>query len=307
VPGSPHHRRVHVAGAAWMLLGASCIAIVDAMAKYLAQNIHGVQIVWGYLAASLVILLAVTLVRGESAIALARTRRPWLQVARGASLVCSLSALFVSLRYLPLAVATTVSFTAPLIIVALSGPILGERVGTARWAAVLVGMIGAMLVVRPGSDVFHWAALLTILGAFFFALFNIATRKLGGFDRPLTTVLYTFVVSTTLVSLAMPVVWVTPSALQWWLFAASGLLGFTAHFSIARSMVLADASAVAPLQYVRLLWAIAIGFVVFDHVPDPWTLAGGGLIVASGIYVTGFAAPQRQAFTRPSRDPLPPP
>lgn len=301
MPGSPDHRaaaaadhrRAHIAGAAWMLLGASCIAIVDAIAKYLAPQIHGVQVVWGYVGASLIILLAVTLARRESVVSLARTRRPWLQVARGASLVCSLSALFVSLRYLPLAVATTVSFTAPLIIVALSGPILGERVGATRWAAVLVGMIGATLVVRPGSDVFHWAALLTILGAFFFALFNIATRMLGGFDRPFTTVLYTFVVSTTLVSLAMPMVWVTPSAPQWLLFAASGLLGFTAHFSIARSMVLADASAVAPLHYVRLLWAIVIGFVVFSHVPDAWTLAGGGLIVASGIYVTGFAAPAR--------------
>jgi drug/metabolite transporter (DMT)-like permease len=301
MPGSPDfpaaapadHRRAHVAGAAWMLLGASCIAIVDAIAKYLAPHIHGVQVVWGYVGASLIILLAVTIARGESIISLGRTRRPWLQVARASSLVCSLSALFISLRYLPLAVATTVSFTAPLMIVALSGPILGERVGATRWAAVLVGMLGAMLVVRPGSDVFHWATLLTIAGAFFFALFNIATRMLGGFDRPLTTVLYTFVVSTTLVSLAMPVVWVMPSAPQWWLFAASGLLGFAAHFSIARSMVLADASAVAPLNYVRLLWAIGIGFVVFDHVPDPWTLAGGGLIVASGIYVTGFAARTR--------------
>lgn len=276
-----------------MLLGASCIAIVDGIAKYLAPDINGVQVVWGYVGASLIILLAVALARGETVIALARTRRPWLQVARGATLVCSLSALFVSLRYLPLAVATTVSFTAPLIIAALSGPILGERVGAARWAAVLVGMIGATLVVRPGSGVFHWAALLTILGAFFFALFNIATRMLGGFDRPLTTVLYTFVVSTTLVSLAMPMVWVTPTALQWLLFAASGLLGFTAHFSIARSLVLADASAVAPLHYVRLLWAIVIGLVVFSHVPDAWTLIGGGLIVASGIYVTGFGARTR--------------
>jgi drug/metabolite transporter (DMT)-like permease len=144
------------------------------------------------------------------------------------------------------------------------------------------------LVVRPGTGVFHWAALLTLLGAVFFALFNIATRVLGGFDRPLTTVLYTFVVSTTIVSFAMPMVWVTPSTEQWLLFAASGLLGFAAHFSIARSLVLADASAVAPLHYVRLVWAIGIGFVVFDQVPDPWTLAGGVLIVASGIYVLGL-------------------
>ncbi len=244
--------------------------------------------VWGYVGASLIILLAVTLARGESPVSLARTRRPWLQLARGASLVCSLCALFVSLRYLPLAVATAVSFTAPLIITALSGPILGERVAAGRWLAVLAGMLGASLVVRPGSDVFHWASLLTLLGAFFFALFNIATRMLGGFDRPMTTVLYTFVVSTTLVSLAMPIVWVTPTTAQWLLFAASGLLGFAAHFSIARSLTLADASAVAPLHYVRLLWAIGIGLVIFDHVPDMWILAGGALIVASGLYVVGF-------------------
>ena len=285
----PEHR---LAGAAWMLLGASCIAIVDGIAKYLSPTINGVQVVWGYVGASLIFLLAVNLARGESLVSLARSRRPWLQLARAASLVCSLSALFVSLRYLPLAVATTVSFTAPLIIVALSGPILGERVGAARWAAVAVGMLGALLVVRPGSDVFAWASLLTLLGAFFFALFNIATRMLGGFDRPLTTVLYTFVVSTAIVSLAMPAVWVPPTTPQWLLFAVSGLLGFVAHFSMARSLTLADASAVAPLHYVRLLWAIAIGVLVFRETPDAWTLAGGALIVASGIYVVG-RSPQR--------------
>jgi len=272
-----------------MLLSGSCIAIVDGIAKYLAPTINGLQVVWGYTGASLVFLLAVMLARGESPIALARTRRPLLQVMRAASLVCSLSALFVSLRYLPLAVATTVAFAAPLIIAALSGPILGERVGAPRWLAVLVGMIGVFLVARPGTDVFHWASLLTLLGAFFFALFNIATRVLGEFDRPLTTVLYTFVVSTALISFAMPAVWVSPSIAQWLLFAVSGLLGFAAHFSMARSLALSDASAMAPLHYVRLLWAIGIGLVIFNHVPDTWTLAGGALIVASGIYVVGFS------------------
>jgi drug/metabolite transporter (DMT)-like permease len=116
---------------------------------------------------------------------------------------------------------------------------------------------------------------------------------LGGIDKPMTTVLYTFVVSTALLSLVMPLVWVMPTAMQWSLFAVSGLLGFAAHFSIARSLTLADASAVAPLHYVRLLWAIGIGLVVFDHVPDAWTLAGGALIVASGIYVTGIGARMR--------------
>ena len=293
VDGSVEKRRAGLAGAVWMLIGASCIGIVDGIAKFLAPDLNGVQIVWGYVGSSLICLLAVTLVRGESPMALARTRRPWLQLARGASLVCSLSALFISLRYLPLAVATTVSFTAPLIITALSGPLLGERIGFGRWMAVLAGMVGASIVIRPGTDVFHWASLLTILGAFFFALFNIATRALGGFDRALTTVLYTFVVSTALVSLAKPLVWVAPTTMQWFLFAVSGFLGVAAHFAIARSLTLSDASAVAPLHYVRLLWAIGIGLVVFGHVPDAWTFAGGALIVASGIYVTGIGARMR--------------
>lgn len=278
-----------------MLLGASCIAIVDAIAKYLSPNIHGVQVVWGYVGASLLFVLAAAFTRGVSPVSLAHSRRLWLQVARGATLVCSLSALFVSLRYLPLAVATSISFTAPLIIAALAGPILREHVGVARWGAVIVGMVGVVLVVRPGTEVFHWASLLTILGAFFFALFNIATRILGGIDRPLTTVLYTFIVSTTLVSLAMPFVWVTPTAAQWLLFATTGLLGFAAHFAIARSLTLTDASAVAPLHYVRLLWAIGIGFAVFGHVPDSWTLVGGALIAASGLYVAGTGARRNAA------------
>lgn len=268
-----------------MALGASCIAVVDGIAKYLSPTISGVQITWGYVGASLIILLAVNVARGESLPSLARTRRPWLQIARGACLVCSLSALFVSLRYLPLATATTVAFTAPLIIVALSGPILGERIGLARWVAVAVGMLGGVLVVRPGTDFFNWATLLTLVGATFFALFNIATRALGRDDRPLTTVLYTFVVSLALTSLAMPFVWVTPTSVQWTLYAASGLLGFVAHFSIARALGLADASVLAPLHYVRLVWAIAIGVVVFGNVPDAWTLAGGALIVGAGLYV----------------------
>ena len=290
---SVDRHRAGLVGAAWMLVGASCIGVVDGIAKYLAPTLSGVQVVWGYVGSSLVFLLAVTIARGQSPIALARTRRPWLQLARAASLVCSLSALFVSLRYLPLAVATSVSFTAPLIITALSGPLLGERVGLQRWMAVLAGLAGAIIVIRPGSDVFHWASLLTLVGAFFFSLFNIATRMLGGIDKPMTTVLYTFVVSTALLSLVMPLVWVRPTTMQWSLFAVSGLLGFAAHFSIARSLTLADASAVAPLHYVRLLWAIGIGLVVFGHVPDAWTLAGGGLIVASGIYVTGIGARMR--------------
>lgn len=278
-------RRARMAGIGWMLLSASCIGIVDGIAKVLAPTLNGVQIVWGYCGASLICLLAVSIARRESPIALARTRRPWLQLVRGTMLVFSLSTLFVSLRYLPLAVATTISFTAPLIIAAASGPVLGERVGPGRWMAVLVGMAGAVLVVRPGSAVFHWASLLPVVGAIFFAAFNIATRMLGGTDRPLTTVLHTFLVSTALVSLAVPVVWVTPAPWQWWLFGLTGLVGLTAHFALARALVLTDASTVAPLHYVRLVWAIGIGLAVFGEAPDAWTLAGGALIVGSGLYV----------------------
>lgn len=272
-------------GVLWMLLGMSCIGIVDGVAKLLAVRLHGIEVAWGYFVASFVCAAVYAFARRASRARPLRSRRPWLQIGRAACLVASLSCLFVSLNYLPLAEATAINFTGPLFIVALSRPLLGERVDLGRWFVVSVGMAGALIVVQPGSAVFHWASVLPLVGAFFFALLNIVTRLLRAADSTLTTLLHTFGVGSVLISLSLPFVWVAPTLAECVIFAAAGVLGFAAHFSIVRSLEIADASTVAPLNYVRLVWAIGIGFVVFGDVPAPATLAGGAIIVASGLYV----------------------
>ena len=287
-PGPPRARQSFPAGlrgVLWMLLGMSCIGIVDGVAKFLAARLHGIEVAWGYFVASFVCAAVYAFAKRASRDRPLRSRRPWLQAGRAACLVASLSCLFVSLHYLPLAEATAINFTGPLFIVALSGPLLGERVDLGRWLAVSAGMAGALIVVRPGAAVFHWASVLPLVGAFFFALLNIVTRLLRAADSTLTTLLHTFGIGSVLISLALPFVWVAPTPAECVVFAAAGVLGFAAHFSIVRSLELADASRVAPLNYVRLVWAIGIGFVVFGDLPEAATVAGGAIIVASGLYV----------------------
>ena len=276
---------VGLRGVLWMLLGMSCIGIVDAAAKYLGVRLNGIEVAWGYFVATFTCVAGYALATRTSRTRPLRSRRPWLQAGRAACLVSSLSCLFVSLNYLPLAEATAINFTGPLFIVALSGPLLGERIGLGRWLAVTVGMAGALVVVRPGSEVFHWASLLPLVGAFFFALFNIVTRLLRADDSTLATLVHTFGIGSVLMSPMLPLVWIAPTPAECLLFAATGVLGFAAHFSIVRSLELADASTVAPLNYVRLVWAIGIGFALFGDLPGAATLAGGALIVASGLHV----------------------
>jgi len=266
----------------------SAVAIVDGVAKHLARSMHGVQVAWGYFLVMLLGLVAVAVWRRTPVRRILYSGKPLLQAARAGCLVLSLSCLFFSLRYLPLAEATTIAFTAPLFIVALSGPMLGERVGVRRWMAVLAGMVGAVIVARPGMGLLHWSAAVAVVGAFFFAQFNIVTRKLGATDRPMTTLFYTFSIGTAILSLAMPILWVVPTVTDCVILAVSGVLGLFAHFAIFRALTLADASALAPLNYVRLLWAIAIGIVAYGDYPDLATVVGGAITVASGLYVVRY-------------------
>jgi drug/metabolite transporter (DMT)-like permease len=278
-----------MAGVAWMAFAMSCIGIVDALAKWLGVTLHGLQVTWGYFAAAFVTLLVVAVTRQRSPLALAKTPRWRMQCARAACLVGSLSCLFVALQHMPLAEATTISFTAPLFTVALAGPMLGERVGWQRWMAVIVGMAGAILVVRPGGELFQPAALLPFVGAGFFAMFNIVTGMLGG-ERPETTLLYTFGAGTVMASAWLPFVWQTPNLYEGGLFVVAGAIGLLAHFGIVRAFAEAEVSVVAPLNYVRLIWAISLGVLWFDQWPDTLALVGGLVIVGSGLYVVMRAA-----------------
>lgn len=282
--GPEDRRNQTIAGIGWMAIAMSGIGLVDAGAKWLAQSLSGLQVVWGYFLGMLVTLLVHGLVTRAPLPSLVTTARLGAQLGRAACLVASLSCLFVSLRYLPLAEATAISFTSPLFTVALAGPLLGERVGWRRWLAVSVGMAGTLLIVRPGTELYQAMALLPLFGAVFFAGFSIITRSLHGED-PRATLFFTFAGGTVIISLTLPLVWQAPSTLEAAAFLGFGALGALSHLSIVRAMRFTDASIVAPLNYVRLIWALALGALWFDEWPDVVSLSGAGIIVASGLYV----------------------
>jgi drug/metabolite transporter (DMT)-like permease len=274
-----------VAGVLVFTLGLSFIALADAMAKVLGQSMPSPQVVWLYLVSVLAALMIYFAITRQNLRKLAQTKRPWLQVARGFSILGSLTFIFASLQYLPLAEATVINFTGPLFMVALAGPMLGETVGWRRWAAVLVGLVGAMIVVRPGSDVFQWAALLPIGSALFFAIFQLITRKLAGQDSTMTTLLYTQVVAAAGAVLAAPFFWTPVTGYQFGYAFLAGVVGLAAHICMFNAFRLADASLLAPINYTRIVASVLLGYFMFGDLPDIYTIAGGAVIIGSGLFV----------------------
>jgi drug/metabolite transporter (DMT)-like permease len=274
-----------VAGVLVFTLGLSFIALADAMAKVLGQSMASPQVVWMYLVSVLIALMLYFGVRRQNLRKLAQTKRPWLQVARGFSILGSLTFIFASLQYLPLAEATVINFTGPLFMVALAGPMLGEKVGWRRWAAVIVGLVGAMIVVRPGSEVFQWAALLPIGSALFFAIFQLITRKLAGQDSAMTTLLYTQVVAAAGAVLTAPFFWTPVTAHQLGYAFLAGVVGLAAHICMFNAFRLADASLLAPINYTRIVASVLLGYFMFGDLPDFYTIVGGAVIIGSGLFV----------------------
>lgn len=272
-------------GIASMIVGMVLIAVIDAAAKQVGSHLNSIQVVWGYFFCFVVGLCLAPLVGIVSWGDLLRTDNLGLQLLRAAMLVGSLNSLFASFRFLPLADATAISFASPLFVALLSAPLLGERVDRHLWGAAVAGFVGVAIVVRPGTALFQWAALLPVLGAVFFAVYQIVTRPLARSNAPVTILFYTGVGGLLLTSIAVGFVWQEPSAVDYAIFAAMGPLGLAAHLLIVRAFGLAPASLVAPFNYTRIVWAVLLGYILFDNVPDQMAIVGAALIVASGLYL----------------------
>lgn len=261
------------------------ISVVDTVAKYLTAELHAVELVWGYFLGIFVYLLIYLLCFRRGRRAMLRTRRPGLHFLRSGLLVASISTLFVGLTYLPIADATVIGFTAPLFIVALSVPLLGERVGLHRWLAVLIGLGGVVIIVRPGGGIAHWAAIMPLIGAVCFALYQITTRVLAQTEATSTTLFYTAAGGFFWTCVLVPFFWTMPTIVQWLAFFFIGALGAAAHLCLIKGFELAQASLLAPFNYSKLVWAAALGYVVFGDWPSLNTFLGCAVIVASGLYV----------------------
>lgn len=265
------------------ILAGVGFTLLDGTAKYLARDYHILQVVWGrYLfhTVALAFVMPASMWRRPFASA-----RPALQLARSVLLLVATLFFFFSLQYLQLAEATSVGFSAPLILTVLAFFVLREKVGPRRWTAVIVGFIGVMIVIRPGTGALHWAAFATLGCAISNAGYQLITRMLAGVDSPRTTLFYSGLVGTIAMSAIVPFVWTTPDPVGWALLMFVGLTGAAGHFCLIKAYGLAEPSLLAPYSYVQIIWTITMGLVVFGDLPDVWTLAGTALIVASGIYV----------------------
>jgi drug/metabolite transporter (DMT)-like permease len=263
--------------ASTVFLGAS-----DVTAKYLSATLPSIEIAWiRFLVFALIMVPA--MLPGSRLFAL-RTERPGLQVMRGVALLSS-SLLFISgLRFLPIAEASATGFVAPLFVTALSIVFLGESVGVRRWIAAAVGLIGVLIILRPGSSAFHPAAFFPIVSALAWACTLIMTRMMSGREHAITTMTYSSIVGVCVISALVPLVWVAPSWHDILFGVFIGVASTAGQWIVVLAFRYADASVLAPFSYTQLLWVSILGFVIFGDVPDIWTVTGAVFIVTSGLY-----------------------
>jgi drug/metabolite transporter (DMT)-like permease len=217
---------------------------------------------------------------------LVRTRRLGLQLFRGLVLVGSSLVFFWALSMMPLAEASAITFVSPLLLTAMSVWLLKERVRPAAWAAVAVGFVGVLFIIRPGGAVFTPAAVLPLMTAALFALYQLLTRKLAGVDSSIATLFLGGIVGTIVMSLAVPLFWKTPeTAWHALLFLVTGALGAGGHFILIRAFEHAPASVLAPFVYAQLVTVLLLGYFVFGTFPDTLSLVGMAIIVASGAWI----------------------
>jgi drug/metabolite transporter (DMT)-like permease len=280
-----HYRETRILRAvAYIVVATVLFVIMNAGVKVLRASIPTVELIWVRSLGHLIFVVAL-FAPAAGGWRLFATRKPGLQVARSVMLLASTSFFFTAIGLVPLADATAISFTSPFIVAALAGRFLGERVGADHWIAIGLGFVGALVVIRPGAGTSPYAVL--VLGsAACYAAYQLLTRRVAGFDRPETSVAYSALVGTGLLSLVVPFYWVTPERLwHWGVLAMLGLFGGLGHYYVARALMWGPASIISPFHYVQLVWAAVVGYLVFGDVPPVWTWLGSAVIIGSGLYI----------------------
>ena len=263
---------------AWVML-----PVMDGFAKYLSSTLPVLQITWSRYFFTVVIVLPIMLIFFRKN--LTWTEQPKLQLIRGLLLFCANILFFYSISVISLAKALTLAFIAPLIVTVLSPFLLGEKVGIRRWAAVITGFIGSLIVIRPGFVEINLASIAALGTGVLYAFYLIVTRKLHNSDNPLLTLLLTGVVGAIIGTMIMPTVWVQPTITEWYMMFAIGFFASIGHLLLILSLRYADASKLAPFGYFEIVTNIIIGFFFFNNFPDHWHFIGLFIIVSSGIYV----------------------
>jgi drug/metabolite transporter (DMT)-like permease len=268
-----------------MCLGVAMFPFLNASAKVLTSSYPITEIVWARFTGHLVWVIILFFPRRGWRLFL--VSRPMVQVARSFLLFGSTMFFVSAIGHLPLATASAIGFTSPFIVTALSVPLLGEPVGLRRWAAVSVGFLGALIVVRPQPSLDGWATLLALGASCCYGLYQIMTRKGSADDSPETAIVYAALVGTLVSGLIAP--WfdmrLPAQPLHWLLFLATGFFGGIGHYFVGKAFQIAPAAVLSPFGYVEIVGTTILGYLIFANFPDRWTWCGVAIIIACGIYV----------------------
>ena len=271
--------------------------LLDGSAKWLVASVPVVVVVWLRFVTQVALAAALLLpLRGR---ALLRTRHLRWHVARGFMFVGMTGMNFWALQYLQLTVTSSIFFTVPILVALMSAQLLGERLDRRRWAAILLGFAGVVVVLRPGTAAFHPAMLLCVLNAVLYAAFNLMTRKLAAYDTPETIQFLPALVASVLLAPFALAAWRSPpSAFEALVLCLMGVFGGAGHYLLALAHRYAPASVLAPFLYQQILYMALFGYLVFGSVPDPAVWVGAAIVIASGLYL--FARERAAATPGPA-------
>ncbi len=281
IKGSP----APLIGVGLMLLAMAVLPGIDVIAKYLDQGGTPVlQIVWARLTFGAVLTLP---------FALPHTRmrgllpdRPVYHGVRASLLIAATFFFFWSLKTLPIADALAIFFVQPLVVTAMSPLVLKEHVGPRRWAAVAIGFVGTLIIIRPGFGSLNPGALLALAAGTSLALYFLMTRRISGINKAIVTTFHTNLLGAAITSALVPLVWTTPTATDWLLFVSLAAIANIGHYCIVRAYDHAEASLLAPLAYTEMITSTIMGWVFFGDFPDRWTFVGVAILISCAIYIS---------------------
>lgn len=285
-----------VRGIYLMILGVSFLSFMDSAVKWLLlQDISAIEIiaVRGWLISG-VLLLMLPRYKGWKTL---QTQHFKLHLIRALIGFFAPLMFFISLKYLPLADTTAIFFCTTFFMTAGSKIFLGESVGIHRWAAVIVGFIGVVMVASPGTDTFQYATAFPVLAGASYAVIILTGRVLSRTDSSIKLVFYFNVVNTIIASIAVPFFWTTPTPEVLWMIVLVSGLALGGYFSLTNAFILAPVSAIAPIEYLSLVWATFLGYLFWDEIPTPLAWGGMVLILVAGLYIVWRESRHRPTFT----------
>jgi len=269
----------------FVLMTGLLFTCLDAGAKYLVlSGMAPPFVAWARFAGHAV--LSVLLLKGWSKTQMFRCRSLPMQVLRGLFLLGSTIFNFAALRTLQLAETSAIYFSAPILTVALAGPLLGEWAGWRRWLAVFAGFVGVLVITRPGYGTFGIGHVFALCSMLCNCLYIIMTRHMAGTETPASLIFYSALAPTVLMAPVVPLAGSMPPGVWHLVILLSlGMFGAIGHWFLIKAYRLASTTALAPYPYLQMVWMMAAGYLVFGQLPDRWTLAGTAIIVASGLYI----------------------